>query len=53
MGAKRRQFTAEFKLEAVRLASESEKPLTQVARECGSALICYARGSDRRRAERA
>ena len=33
MGAKRRQFTAEFKLEAVRLASESEKSLAQVARE--------------------
>jgi transposase len=35
MGAKRRQFTAEFKLEAVRLASESKKPLAQVARELG------------------
>ena len=35
MGVKQRQFTAEFKLEAVRLASESEKPLTQVARELG------------------
>jgi transposase len=35
MAAKRRQFTAEFKLEAVRLANESEKPLSQVARELG------------------
>ena len=35
MGAKRRQFTAEFKLEAVRLASESKKPLAQMARELG------------------
>lgn len=35
MGAKRRQFTREFKLEAVRLAMESEQPLSQVARELG------------------
>jgi transposase len=35
MAAKRRQFTAEFKLEAVRLANESDKPLSQVARELG------------------
>src|SRR5262245_10359954 len=35
MGAKRRQFTADFKLEAVRLASDSEKSLSQVARELG------------------
>ena len=35
MGAKRRQFTLEFKLEAVRLANDSDKPVTQVARELG------------------
>ncbi len=35
MGAKRRQYTKEFKLEAVRLAKESKKPLSQVARELG------------------
>ena len=35
MSGKRRQFTPEFKLEAVRLANESEKPLAQVARELG------------------
>ena len=35
MGEKRRQYTKEFKLEAVRLAEESEKPLSQVARELG------------------
>ena len=35
MGGKRRQFTREFKLEAVRLASESEQPLSQVAKELG------------------
>jgi len=29
----RRTFTPEFKLEAVRLAIESPKPLTQIARE--------------------
>jgi transposase len=31
----RRQFTQEFKLEAVRLASAGQKPLNQVARELG------------------
>jgi len=35
MGKKRRQFSREFKLEAVRLASEGNKPLAQVARELG------------------
>ena len=35
MGEKRRQYTKEFKLEAVRLAEESKKPLSQVARELG------------------
>jgi len=32
---KRRQFSREFKLEAVRLASSSEKTLEQVSRELG------------------
>lgn len=35
MGEKRRQFTREFKLEAVRLASGGEKTPEQVARELG------------------
>lgn len=35
MGSKRRQFTKEFKLEAVRLATSGEKPLEQVARDLG------------------
>jgi len=35
MGEKRRQFTREFKLEAVRLASEGGKTPEQVARELG------------------
>jgi transposase len=35
MAGKRRQFTLEFKLEAVQLASTSKKPLAQVARELG------------------
>lgn len=35
MAGKRRAFTAEFKLEAVRLAKNSEKPLSQIAREVG------------------
>jgi transposase len=28
-------YTKEFKLEAIRLADESDKPVTQVARELG------------------
>jgi transposase len=35
VGAIRRQFTREFKLEAARLASAGERPLSQVARELG------------------
>jgi transposase len=35
MGARRRQFTPEFKLEAVRLAENTGKPLSQIARELG------------------
>ncbi len=35
MAVQRRQFTREFKLEAVRLASTGEQPLTQVARSLG------------------
>ena len=35
MAGKRRQFTAEFKIEAVRLANESGKRISQVARELG------------------
>lgn len=35
MAGKRRQFTPEFKLQTVRLAEGSEKPLSQVAREVG------------------
>lgn len=35
MAGKRRQFTREFKLEAVRLATSGEKPLEQVARDLG------------------
>lgn len=30
-----RRFTKEFKLEAIRLAEESDKPVTEVARELG------------------
>src|SRR5262245_17147204 len=51
MGAKRRQFTSEFKLEAVPLASESEKPLTLVARELGlrpGMLRTWKRQAERR-----
>jgi len=35
MAEPKRQFTKEFKLEAVRLAASSNKPLAQVARELG------------------
>lgn len=45
MSRKRRKFTREFKVEALRLVEESGKPLTQVARELGVRL------SDGRREE--
>ncbi len=35
MAGKRRQFTLEFTVEAVRLATDSKQPLSQVARELG------------------
>jgi transposase len=35
MTRKRRKFTREFKVEALRLVEESGKPLTQIARELG------------------
>jgi transposase len=35
MAAKRRQFTPEFKLEAVRLVTEGDRSVTHVARELG------------------
>jgi transposase len=35
MSAKRRQFSREFKAEAVRLIKSSAKPLNQVARDLG------------------
>ena len=35
MERKRRQFTPEFKLEAVRMANDSGRPISQVARELG------------------
>ena len=35
MAEPRRQFTREFKLEAVRLATAGDKPVTQIARELG------------------
>ncbi len=35
MAATRRQFTREFKVEAVRLATEGSRPVAQVARELG------------------
>lgn len=35
MAEPKRQFTREFKLEAVRLATAGNKPLAQVARELG------------------
>jgi transposase len=35
MAQERRQYTREFKIEAVRLVDEEERPLAQVARELG------------------
>jgi transposase len=35
MAQERRQYTREFKVEAVRLVVEEERPLAQVARELG------------------
>jgi transposase len=35
MAGKRRQFTREFKLEALRLVLEEGRPVTEVARELG------------------
>jgi transposase len=35
MGKQRRRFSREFKVEAVRLATEGGKPLARVARELG------------------
>jgi transposase len=35
MGRRRRSFTAEFKLEAVRLANKSGKPPGEIARDLG------------------
>lgn len=51
MEAKRRQFTLEFKLEAVRLASDSDKPVSQIARELGirpEMLRAWKRQTERR-----
>ena len=47
MAKKRRQFTREFKLEAVRLVEESGKPLSQVARELGIDNSILRRWRDR------
>lgn len=43
---KRRQFTREFKLEAVRLLHESGRPAAQVARELGVRLDMLRRWRD-------
>jgi transposase len=37
MGKKRRQYTKEFKIEAVRLIVEEGRPISEVARELGTA----------------
>ena len=37
MGKKRRQYTKEFKIEAVRLKVEEGRPISDVARELGTA----------------
>ena len=37
MGKNRRQYTKEFKIEAVRLIVEEGRPISEVARELGTA----------------
>ena len=37
MGEKRRKYTREFKIEAVRLIDEEGRPISEVARELGTA----------------
>jgi len=49
MARKRRAFTVEFKLEAVRLAKESGRSLAQIARELGIQRTCCESGSERRK----
>lgn len=52
--AKRRQYTEEFKTEAVRLVRETKRPVAQVARELGiSANILYRWKGEERHAENA
>ena len=46
MAERRRQYTSEFKQEAVRLSKESGKSLAQVARELG-VRSCCGNGSGR------
>ena len=43
MGKKRRQFTKEFKIEAVRLIVEAGRKVSEVARELGIAEALLAR----------
>ena len=50
MAGQRRRFTPEFELEAVRLARESERPLSQVVLDSGIRLDMLRAG--KREAER-
>ena len=51
-GTTRRQFTDEFKSEAVRLTRESNRPVAQVARELGiSDNVLYRWMTEQRRVE--
>jgi transposase len=53
MGTARRQFTDEFKLEAVGLLASSGRPLSQIARELGvaaSMLRSWREAGDRGKA---
>ena len=51
---KRRQYTEEFKTEAVRLVRDSHRPAAQVARGLGvSANLLYRWGGEERRASSA
>jgi transposase-like protein len=54
MKTKPRRFTAEFKLEAVRLVQAGKKPVSQIARELGVArqeLYNWVRLAERRKGD--
>ena len=47
MGEKRRKYTKEFKIEAVRLIVEDGRPISEVARELGTQPRAYCTAGKR------